>query len=733
MNLWSHRHTAVTMKILLLLRIASALQTLVQPTKNPARERLEASSIEALGGHTVISLIQEKCGSRIGASKVSEAPWLVASSQDAVQYGAVEEAYDRNLRGLDSRLDIDDDDVRLALVKRANALDALEELVESLDDSSMLFTELRNLEDARANELQRAFLWHLGQRTTDLANTPELREARDRAKMAEQALGSAVADYYPTTKKTTFFELERHRHVVAVDRSVLSQEKNGGTVRGRSRSGKTVYVEPKHLSSMADAIDKAYQDIERIEAERIAELQRQAQQGDGPLRECLDAAGKIDSLRARGRVGFDTFCGVVPSVRDDGEILAKAARHPLLAKEAQPCDLSVGPGRGVLVCGPNGAGKTCLLATVGLLALLTRMAVPVPASEAQISVYSRIFADLDLSSKHAFPEASTYEAHLSFVATALSGGATERSQLVLLDELGSGTDFHEGGALAVAALEALVQRSAVAAATHHPAVKSLGIDAPDVYQIYAYALDPRTKIPNFKVAIGTLEPTTANALDAAERRGVPGSVIRRAAQRLGGKSSESSSSEPSSEWRRRLEVARERAENAIARADAERAQFEAERTRARETLRAATEDARHRALKAADRLEAREAKLDALFKELRDTDLAPDAIVGETIAAARAVRKEADKDRRATILAANGLIDLDVAPAVGDDLVLLAFDMRGTLSTCSGTVVKVDPALRRADLQLDQRTTLSGLPWHDLAKWYSPVFADDDSYTPLRS
>ena len=620
-------------------------------------------------------------------------------------------------------------------------MDALSELLKSLEKTTMLNSIAVPLRKKlgsdvwAGNELRGAFEMRSGARTTRLsgASCEALALARAKTITAENALAAGVNEVRSDMKKEQLFELEKNRHVYGVERpSIGKAREQGATVRGESRSGKTVYVEPKALRKLSEALAEAKRHEEKVEEQRLSDLCRQAVRSEDVLQECLVLAGHIDAFRARGRLGFYKFQGVIPTITNDGTIDAKEARHPLVVgaeKNAKGFDIFLGPGQACLVQGPNGSGKSCFLATVGLLALLAKMAVPVPARKATISTFEYVFADMDLASKLAFPGASTYEAHLSFVATALKDGD---HRLILMDELGSGTDFDEGGAIAATVLETLVveRRFSVAAATHHPTIKALAVDQANHFDLYAFFLDAISREPTFALSRklsrkGLFLEGGANAFDAAKRRGLPPDLIARAKDRT---TTTSSSSSSSNDWlAAKLDAATERAEAAHKEAQDEREKLVRERQRARESLKAATQEALEEVLRAARRIDDKEQRLESLFRELKerpDRDTA--TIIGDTIRAARLARKASQNEKRSALLANSGLSPHFDAPRIGDSLVLVAFDDDFTkvITTVSGTVSAFHATKKTVDLQIDKHTTLHNVDTNDLATWATPVFAD---------
>jgi DNA mismatch repair protein MutS2 len=227
----------------------------------------------------------------------------------------------------------------------------------------------------------------------------------------------------------------------------------------------------------------------------------------------------LDVLQAKARYS-SRVNGVPPEFTIDTSVNLKAARHPMLER-AVPVDVFLDPpNRVLLITGPNTGGKTVALKTAGLLALMAQSGLHLPATSARLPVFRCVFADIgDEQSIEA--SLSTFSSHIRNLV------AMERDlqlpALVLLDEVGTGTDPNEGGALATAIVQHFRQRGAlVIATTHFDAVKTWGIGTEGV-AVAAFAFDPQTFAPTYKLLYGA--PGRSLAIEMAQRLGMPQSVI----------------------------------------------------------------------------------------------------------------------------------------------------------------------------------------------------------------
>ncbi len=387
------------------------------------------------------------------------------------------------------------------------------------------------------------------------------------------------------------------RYVIPVRAEAKGRVK--GIVHDQSASGATLFVEPLSVVELNNTWTQAILDEER-EIERILdEVSRDVEARAEGLRVSLDALARADLWMARARLGAE-MDAVRPAVVSDAiELLS--ARHPLLGEGAVPIDLRIGERfgyRAMVVTGPNTGGKTVSLKTLGLLVLMHQAGLRIPAAEgARLPVFTQVMADIGDEQSIA-QSLSTFSSHLRNVVRFV--GAAGSGTLVLLDEIGAGTDPTEGSALAMAIVERLLAAGAtVAATTHYAELKTFASDHPNVTNA-SVEFDVTTLRPTYRLTIGL--PGKSQAFAIAERLGLPGEVLADARIRL---SAEHVSMEETLAAIQRAEVARAeelaeaREERAKARTDREKAK--AGVARARREAAAALADARH----AADELLAR--------------------------------------------------------------------------------------------------------------------------------
>lgn len=320
------------------------------------------------------------------------------------------------------------------------------------------------------------------------------------------------------------------RYVIPIRREARADV--GGIVHDASSSGATLFVEPpaavEFMNRIRDLEAEEAREVERILAELTEEFRPLRER----LAETLDALAELDSLYARASYA-ERFDCVPADVCSPGDaMVVRHGRHPLLLAQIEgvvPFDLTMEPGeRTLLLSGPNTGGKTVLLKTVGLVSAMFQAGIPTPVGHgSKLCIFDDIFADIgDEQSIEA--SLSTFSAHLRNLSEILRL-ATSRS-LVLVDELGSGTDPVEGAALGGAILEELTRRGTLTLATTHlGALKLLATEVPGVVNA-SLQFDEVELAPTYRFIKGI--PGRSYGLSIARRLQLPESVLQRAEERL---------------------------------------------------------------------------------------------------------------------------------------------------------------------------------------------------------
>jgi DNA mismatch repair protein MutS2 len=304
-----------------------------------------------------------------------------------------------------------------------------------------------------------------------------------------------------------------------------------GIVHGASTTGATLFLEPLATVEINNDI-VAGQEEEIEEVRRILlELTDAFRSRPDDLSSTLDAATMLDVVQAKARLS-GRMRGIEPAPSPDGTWKLVAARHPLLIEQGitpVPVEITLEPPARVLVItGPNTGGKTVALKTAGLLAVMAQAGLHVPAAEGtMLPVFRTIFADIGDSQSIA-ASLSTFSAHITNVVS--MERQLESPALVLLDEVGAGTDPAEGGALGTAVIDHFRQRGAyVVATTHDDVLKTYASTTAGVVSA-GFSFNPETFAPTYRLIYGS--PGRSIALEIAARLGMPPAVIAAARGRL---------------------------------------------------------------------------------------------------------------------------------------------------------------------------------------------------------
>lgn len=320
------------------------------------------------------------------------------------------------------------------------------------------------------------------------------------------------------------------RYVIPVRRE--GRANVGGIVHGASATGATLFVEPPAAVEFGNRI-RELEAEEREEVERVLrELTDALRPHRDQLLDAADALAALDALFARARFALEFRCLGTTLVGSDQGFAIRDGRHPLLLAQGiavVPFDLEMEPNeRTLLVSGPNTGGKTVLLKALALISAMAQAGIPAPAAaESRIAIYDDFFADIgDEQSIEA--SLSTFSAHVKNLAEIMRLATS--ASLVLVDELGSGTDPVEGAALGWAVLEDLTRRGTLTIATTHlGALKELATDVEGVVNA-SLQFDAEALAPTYRLIKGI--PGRSYGISIARRLALSESVVARAEERL---------------------------------------------------------------------------------------------------------------------------------------------------------------------------------------------------------
>jgi len=391
----------------------------------------------------------------------------------------------------------------------------LETLTRALSNQDNLVTRVRRAIDERGHIRESA--------------SPKLRQLHNQRRQLTTDIQSSLRAF-----------MDQHRDWL--QEPVITQRggrfvvplKSGAATQGRvvvhdsSASGQTVFAEPTSAVQSNNRLRELGDDIWREELRILAELADTFLGEETRIRNDMHILSRVDSLYARARYAHSVGAEV-PKLADTGVVELREARHPLLGERAVPISLSFGERQRVaLITGPNTGGKTVSLKTIGLFTLMTQCGIPVPASpRSTISVFPKVRSDIG-EEQSIEQNLSTFSSHMRNIIELL--GETDESTLVLLDELGAGTDPQEGAALGLAILEKLLEVGCPAAvATHLTPLKHYAISHPGIVSC-SMEFDLETLSPTYRVLEGV--PGRSCALIIAERLGLPAELVDKAKGRL---------------------------------------------------------------------------------------------------------------------------------------------------------------------------------------------------------
>lgn len=405
-----------------------------------------------------------------------------------------------------------------------------------------------------------------------------LRDLRRKIRATEDSIRTKLDAIIKNSTTNKFLQdavvsIRNGRYVVPVRAEYRGEV--GGVIHDVSSTGSTVFVEPT-------AVVEANARIMQLHAQEQEEITRILTAFSGQVASLepqfsysYDAMLQIDLLLAKARLAVEQNA-FMPQVNDSCRFALKKARHPLIdKKKVVPVDIALGEKYDTLVItGPNTGGKTVSIKTVGLLTLMAMCGLMIPvADQSRVSVFTHVLADIG-DEQSIEQSLSTFSAHMTNIIGILR--QADAHSLVLIDELGAGTDPVEGAALAMAILEQLHQQGAkIAATTHYAELKAYALQTPRV-ENGCCEFDVTTLRPTYRLLIGV--PGRSNAFAISERLGMETAVVDRARELV---SAENTRFEDVVES---LEKSHQALEQERADARAQRAEAEAIRQKAEEQL-----------------------------------------------------------------------------------------------------------------------------------------------------
>lgn len=447
------------------------------------------------------------------------------------------------------------------------------------------------------------------------------------------------------------------------------RNKIAGVVHDISASGNTVYIEPREVVKLSEEIASLRAD-ERYEMMRILqELSERVRPHAAEIANDAWIIGHLDLIRAKVRFIQETGA-VVPQVSEGQEIQLLHVRHPLV-QNAVANDVHFGKDlTAIVITGPNTGGKTIMLKTLGLTQLMAQSGLPILADKgSRVGIFEEVFADIG-DEQSIEQSLSTFSSHMTNIVDIL--GKVNQNSLLLLDELGAGTDPQEGAALAMSILEDLRLRQVkTMATTHYPELKAYGIETAYV-QNASMEFDTASLRPTYRFMQGV--PGRSNAFEIAKRLGLSDVIVGDASKQINQDNDVNriieQLEEQTLESRKRLENIRQVEQENLKMNRALKKLYN-ELNREKETeLNKAREQA-------AEIVELALAESDDILKNLHSkSQLKPHEIIEAKAKLKKLAPEKVDLSKNKVLQKAKK----KRAPKVGDDIIVLSYGQRGTLT-----------------------------------------------------
>lgn len=382
------------------------------------------------------------------------------------------------------------------------------------------------------------------------------------------------SDHYATVLQDSIVTVRNGRYVVPVKRE--HRNEIAGLVQDTSDSGATVFIEPMSVvdanNEIKELMGKEREEIERI----LTELSEEAGAIYNETKLSYESAVYLDLVFAKAQMAY-SMKAAAPDLNNEGIIDLKKARHPLIdPKKVVATNIRLGEDFDTLVItGPNTGGKTVSIKTVGLLTLMASAGLMIPVADgSKVCVFPKVFADIG-DEQSIEQSLSTFSAHMTNIVSILK--EADEHSLVLIDELGAGTDPVEGAALAISILEQLhAQGAKVMATTHYAELKAYALNTPRVENA-SCEFNIETLSPTYRLIIGA--PGRSNAFAISSHLGMPDSIVERARSLVSEENTEFESVvEKLEQSRAALDAEKERAEELSK--EAAKQKEEAEKTKA---------------------------------------------------------------------------------------------------------------------------------------------------------
>lgn len=355
----------------------------------------------------------------------------------------------------------------------------------------------------------------------------ELKRIRRNIENTEVKIEERLQQFLKSSVNRTYiqdFYITKRQERYTIPIKVAYKNQVSGTIVDTSSTGSTVFIEPSVIHKYTNEMIQLKSEEAIEEYQILSYLTGRIVDNIASIKMNVEVIAEYDMIFAKARFS-KAIDGIAPKVNDCGYINIIGGKHPLLEGEVVPLDFTVGKDyRTLIITGPNAGGKTIVLKAVGLLTLAIQSGFHISAKEGtHMSVFDKVFVDIgdDQSIENAL---STFSSHVKNIAQIINH--TDKSSLLLFDEIGSGTEPNEGAALAIAVLEEVYNKGAITVATtHYGEIKNFSYKHPD-FENAAMKFNSQTLEPLYQLLIG--KSGESNALWISKKMGIGDILLKRA-------------------------------------------------------------------------------------------------------------------------------------------------------------------------------------------------------------